>query len=58
MITDLRVQRRTIEIQLKSVGYGFDLDEEVDDIMEAIEIVLTQRKSTAQGLVKIEVILT
>ena len=58
MVTDLRVQRRTIEIQLKSVGYGVDLDEEVDDIMEAIEIVLTQRKSTVQGLVKIEVILT
>ena len=58
MVTDLRVQRRTIEIQLKSVGYGVDLDEEVDDIMEAIKIILTQRKSTAQGLVKIEVILT
>jgi len=58
MITDLRVQKRTIKIQLKSVGYGVDLDEEVDDIMEAIKIVLTQRKSTAQGLVKIEVILT
>lgn len=58
MVTDLRVQRRTIEIRLKSVGYSFDLDEEVDDIMEDIETILRQRKSTAQGLVKIEVILT
>ena len=58
MITDLRIQKRIIKIQLKSVGYGVDLDEEVDDIMEAIKIVLTQRTSTAHGLVKIEVILT
>ena len=57
MITDLRVQKRTIKIQLKVVGSEFNLDEDLDEIVEDLMVVLAQRKSTASGLVKVEVYL-
>ena len=57
MITDLRVQKRTIKIQLKVVGSEFNLDEDLDEIVEDLMVVLAQSKSTASGLVKVEVYL-
>ena len=57
MIKDLRKQKRTIIVKFEKIGYDFDLDKVVDNIVKEIEIVSTQRQWVDKDKIKIEITL-
>jgi len=44
MIIDQRVQRRTIKIDLKQIGYFTDIDEFLERYIDDLTIITEQRK--------------